>query len=97
MRNDQSVLVPSCAKIIDENSFQDILANSNMVFFGDGSSKCKSVLENNSSARFIDDIHPSAVHIGELAWTKFNNKQFEDLAYFEPFYLKDFPAFQFLY
>lgn len=92
MDSNESILEPISAKIIDEESFQELLVENKIIFFGDGSAKCKPALESNPNARFIEDIYPSAVHIGELAWTKFNNKQFEDLAYFEPFYLKDFIA-----
>ncbi len=77
------------AKIIDENAFYEVLASSKVLFFGDGANKCEKVIRN-ENAIFILDIHPSAVHIGELATQRFEEGKFEDLAYFEPFYLKDF-------
>ena len=80
------------AKIIEKNSFAEQLENKKILFFGDGAKKCKKVLGGAKNAVFLEGIHPSAIHTGTLAWKAFNNNQFEDLAYFEPFYLKDFIA-----
>lgn len=79
------------ADIIDENSYDDTLKDRELVFFGDGSSKCKEAIKNENGI-FIDDITPTAIGMIELAEQKFNNEEFEDVAYFEPFYLKDFVA-----
>ena len=49
-------------------------------------------MDYSENAIFIKNIEPSAEHIGSLAWQAFQQKKFEDLAYFEPFYLKDFIA-----
>lgn len=86
------LIEPISAKIIDENSFNEVLTNHKVMFFGDGASKCKAVLEGNSNALFDDDTLPSAIEINELASKKLNNNELEDVAYFEPFYLKDFIA-----
>lgn len=86
------ILVQTQAKIIDKTSFEEYLANQKIVFFGNGSAKCKEALSHEKNAIFINDIHPSAEHIGAMAWRIYEEKQFEDLAYFEPFYLKDFIA-----
>jgi len=83
---------PVSAKIIDESSFAGILEKNRVIFFGDGAAKCKAVLGKNSHAVFVDDIHPSSKHMIPLAWEKFSEKEFADLAYFEPFYLKEFIA-----
>lgn len=80
------------AEIIDEHSFSDLLMNNKMYFFADALSKCKSVLSKNKNAIFIDNVFPSAKNMISLSEQAFINKQFEDLAYFEPFYLKDFVA-----
>jgi tRNA threonylcarbamoyladenosine biosynthesis protein TsaB len=82
----------TAAEIIDENSFVDLLKENTIYFFGDGAEKCKSVLSKNKNAIFLDDIFPSAKNMIPLSEQAFNNKQFEDIAYFEPFYLKDFVA-----
>jgi tRNA threonylcarbamoyladenosine biosynthesis protein TsaB len=78
------------AKIMDETSYNEILVSNKVLFFGDGSLKCKSLFSGKENAYFIDDINPSAISIGELALNAYKNGAFENLAYFEPFYLKDF-------
>lgn len=83
---------PTTAEIIDEHSFSDLLNNNVIYFFGDGAAKCKNVLSANKNAIFIDDIFPSAKNMISLSEQAFVNKEFEDVAYFEPFYLKDFVA-----
>lgn len=80
------------AKIIDENSFVEELKTKHVVFFGDGAEKCKTVLAQNSNAIFSKEILPSAQFINQVALQKLNNNEFEDVAYFEPYYLKDFIA-----
>lgn len=92
MHMDGTVVENTQAKVIDENSFGHLLENGKMVFFGGGATKCKHALGQHDNAVFVDDIHPSAKHIGAMAWEKYQKNQFEDLAYFEPFYLKDFIA-----
>ena len=79
------------AEIIDENSYVEILKNQQMIFFGDGSEKIKNIITN-ENAIFLDEVFPSASSMTELSEQAFKNKQFEDVAYFEPFYLKDFIA-----
>jgi tRNA threonylcarbamoyladenosine biosynthesis protein TsaB len=80
------------AEIIDEQSFGEILAHNRIVFGGEGSKKCKPFLESNPNALFLDDFMASARSMNSLATEKFRQQEFEDLAYFEPFYLKDFVA-----
>ena len=76
------------ADIIDEDSYKKELENK-VLFFGDGANKCKDVFTS-GNAYFIDNFFPSAIYMGILSLEKYNNKDFEDVAYFEPFYLKDF-------
>jgi tRNA threonylcarbamoyladenosine biosynthesis protein TsaB len=80
------------AEIIDEHSFADILSNQKMLFAGDGAEKCKTSLKASSNAGFMDVFEPSANYLIEIANRKFNEGKFENVAYFEPFYLKDFIA-----
>jgi tRNA threonylcarbamoyladenosine biosynthesis protein TsaB len=80
------------AEIIDEHSFQDYLAGHTVVFGGEGADKCKPFLGSHPNALFIDDFQASARFMIDLAKNKFDRQQFENLAYFEPFYLKDFVA-----
>jgi len=80
------------ADIIDEHSFGDLLANNKMLFFGDGAEKCRQVLGNNPNAMFFPDFINSAVYLTQKAAEKYKNAEFENVGYFEPYYLKDFIA-----
>ncbi|EOR95091.1 Putative molecular chaperone [Arcticibacter svalbardensis MN12-7] len=83
---------PIAANIIDEMSFSAILEKHKVVFFGDGAEKCIASIGNHPNAIFITDFTNSSVDHNVQAYTKFSAHQFEDLAYFEPYYLKDFVA-----
>ncbi|MBM3435170.1 MAG: tRNA (adenosine(37)-N6)-threonylcarbamoyltransferase complex dimerization subunit type 1 TsaB [Bacteroidetes bacterium] len=87
--NEIKEILETRAEIITANSFSEHLDKSTVYFFGDGAAKCKGVIEN-QNARFTDDFKTSAEFLIPIALTKFRNKQFENTAYFEPFYLKDF-------
>lgn len=79
------------AKIIDETSFADLLQNHKIIFFGDGAEKCKATLGENPNAIFLNQtIFPSAKSVGFLANKAFKHNQFENVADFEPYYLKEF-------
>ena len=81
------------AKVIDEQSFSDWLDKTRVVFFGDGAEKCRSLIGSHPNAIFPDiAVLPSARTIGQLAAQAFGQSQFENVATFEPFYLKDFMA-----
>lgn len=82
---------PITAEIIDENSFASELKDNTILFFGNGAEKCKEIIES-PNALYLDDIHPLAKYMVVPAEQKFKNKEFEDVAYFEPFYLKEFVA-----
>jgi tRNA threonylcarbamoyladenosine biosynthesis protein TsaB len=76
------------AEVITENSFETI--SETVYFVGDCADKCKSVITK-SNFIFLEEIkYPSATAMSILSFSKFQNKDFEDLAYFEPYYLKDF-------
>jgi tRNA threonylcarbamoyladenosine biosynthesis protein TsaB len=79
------------AEIIDEHSYKDILSKQKMIFFGDGSEKIRETIQH-EKALFINDIYPSSNDMAELSENAFQKREFENVAYFEPFYLKDFVA-----
>ncbi|MFI5141178.1 MAG: tRNA (adenosine(37)-N6)-threonylcarbamoyltransferase complex dimerization subunit type 1 TsaB [Bacteroidia bacterium] len=81
---------PVNALVVDEKSIEVFNLNKIIYFFGDGMPKVKQLLQTNKNAVFIEDLAPSAKSMTTLAFTKFTKKLFEDVAYFEPFYLKDF-------
>lgn len=88
---DGSVVKPITAVIVDEDFLSAELTGNQIVFFGNGSEKCRQVLKS-SNAIFISDIDASAEFMCDMAWQFYNKNKFEDVAYFEPFYLKDFVA-----
>ena len=79
------------AQIIDDNSFQKELLEHKVYFLGDGAAKCKEVITHNNAV-FIENKHPSAKEMAVLSYEKYKKNDIEDVAYFEPFYLKDFVA-----
>jgi tRNA threonylcarbamoyladenosine biosynthesis protein TsaB len=74
------------AEVVTDESFAQWRANGKFVIFGNGAAKCSEVLGD----ALLVNVAPSARGIVRLAEEAFNNGKFEDLAYFEPFYLKDF-------
>jgi tRNA threonylcarbamoyladenosine biosynthesis protein TsaB len=77
------------AEIIDKDSFSDLSASSRVYFFGDGALKFKEVIRRENIV-FDDDFRISASFMHKPAYKALNEHNFEDVAYFEPFYLKDF-------
>jgi tRNA threonylcarbamoyladenosine biosynthesis protein TsaB len=77
------------AKIVDEHSFAEELGLSKVTFIGDGALKCADVIQH-PNAFFSDQNFNSAANMSKLAYKAYDSGQFEDVAYFEPFYLKDF-------
>ena len=84
-------LEPVSAKVIDEESFSEKLKTSKIAFFGNGADKCKKAL-NHPNALFSGPLKASARFMIKLTEEKYNKKEFENVAYFEPFYLKNFIA-----
>ncbi|GAB1415023.1 tRNA (adenosine(37)-N6)-threonylcarbamoyltransferase complex dimerization subunit type 1 TsaB [Paludibacter sp.] len=78
---------PTQATIVDDNSYSKY--DGKICFFGNGSEKCKSILQKENFI-FLDNIHPLAEKMINPASKKFINHEFEDAAYYEPFYLKEF-------
>lgn len=76
------------AKILDETSFEEF-KDKKILFVGDGAKKAKEILQL-PKAEFNDKVYPSAQYLIRKSIEKINQKEFEDIAYFEPFYLKDF-------
>lgn len=83
--------LPVAARILNEESFNDILADRTIIFFGNGSDKAAKQIRH-PNAHFLSGINPSARHMIPLAYESYIQQSFEDSAYFEPFYLKDFIA-----
>lgn len=76
------------AKILDENSYQEY-KDKKILFVGDGAKKAKEILQL-ENAEYNETVYPSSKYLIKKAVEKYNRQEFEDVAYFEPFYLKDF-------
>ncbi len=88
--SEYNCIEPTNAKILDVNSYNNILQNQTVYFVGTGVEKTKTLIQHPNA--YFDSQLPSAEQMCRLSFNKFKAKNFEDLAYFEPFYLKDFIA-----
>ncbi len=79
------------AIIVDQESFNEELEKQKVVFFGDGAAKCMDVISH-ANATYLDKVEASALGMIRLSYDKFIKSDFVDVAYFEPFYLKEFIA-----
>ncbi|MEM7552476.1 MAG: tRNA (adenosine(37)-N6)-threonylcarbamoyltransferase complex dimerization subunit type 1 TsaB [Bacteroidota bacterium] len=84
-----SITVGEVPKIISEEAFNEFISDE-FYYFGDGADKCKSIFSGRNNMHYLGGIRPSAKWSGILAWDKYQKNNFEDLAYFEPDYLKEF-------
>lgn len=91
INNEGEIMSGVEAKIIDSTSFANDLRYNKIYFGGNGADKCSTVI-NNPNAIFVNNILPLAENLTHIAQYKFDTKQFESVAYFEPFYLKEFVA-----
>jgi tRNA threonylcarbamoyladenosine biosynthesis protein TsaB len=84
----QEVLVPT-PLILDADTLGEQLAHHSVLFFGHGGAKFQALLGENSNAGFLAGIEPSAISVGQLGVAAFHRQEFQDVAYYEPFYLKE--------
>lgn len=89
--NNYNMLRETQAEVLDVQSYSDLLSQDEVTFIGNGVEKTKTLITH-KNARFIDGKLPSANTMGKLSYAKYKKNDFEDVAYFEPFYLKDFIA-----
>ncbi|MBR4644507.1 MAG: tRNA (adenosine(37)-N6)-threonylcarbamoyltransferase complex dimerization subunit type 1 TsaB [Bacteroidaceae bacterium] len=82
---------PIQADVVTEKTYQEYLERGPVYFFGNGAMKCKDVIQH-PNAHFIDGIHPLAKNMFPLAERSMHLKEFQNVAYFEPYYLKEFVA-----
>jgi tRNA threonylcarbamoyladenosine biosynthesis protein TsaB len=86
---DLNTVEPVQARVLEPESWDKYLNQSSVCFLGDGIQKFKEIC-NHPQAQFVDGKFPSAREMGVLAMDKYKKSDFVDVAYFEPFYLKDF-------
>ena len=84
----QPLLLPTNL-VLDADSLAEHLAHHSLLFFGSGAAKFQPLVAANSRAVFLADVYPTAVSIGELALGAYQRQEFQDVAYYEPFYLKE--------
>jgi tRNA threonylcarbamoyladenosine biosynthesis protein TsaB len=89
--NKLNTIRPTSAEVVTTDTYSSFLENNQVCFFGNGAAKCKQLITS-PHALFLDNIVPLAADMAPLAHERFINKKFEDAAYFEPFYLKEFIA-----
>lgn len=89
--HDGQLLEEPNAKIVEEDSFDEELTNFKTIFCGNGAAKCEELLRKYPNAVFKTESL-SAKNMVPIAFRKFQAEQFENVAYFEPFYLKDYVA-----
>jgi tRNA threonylcarbamoyladenosine biosynthesis protein TsaB len=85
-------ITPVEAKILNESSFSELLNTSEIAFSGDGMPKMKALLTDTSRCIWLDEVYASAKNMIPLSEEYYMKKQFSNVAYYEPFYLKDFVA-----
>ena len=88
---DLSTVRDTSADIVTPALYQPFLDRDVVCFFGNGAAKCRTVITS-ENAVFLDDVHPLASDMVSLAEKSFQLNEYEDIAYFEPFYLKEFMA-----
>ncbi len=91
LRSQCEIVKQPWAEVVSEQSFSDYAQGYIIFFFGSGATKCQSVITS-PRLRFVDGVEASAQGMARLAQSDFENRRFVDVAYFEPFYLKDFVA-----
>ncbi len=87
--SDYEQMSPIEAKILNDNSYKEFLDKKPVYFVGDGVAKFKAICTH-KNAHFKEGVWPSANEMGILTFNKYKKSDIEDVAYFEPFYLKDF-------
>lgn len=84
-----AMVAPAAARIIDADSFTELLNAGRVLFFGSGATKCRDVIRHRNAV-FVDNIYPVAEALGIVAQRKFEAGDLEDVTAFTPFYLKEF-------
>ena len=89
--SNQQAIEPTKAVVVEENTYDNYLTKGKLTFIGDAVEKIQTIITH-KNVIFIENEFPSAKEMCELSYQKFQKENFEDVAYFEPFYLKDFIA-----
>jgi tRNA threonylcarbamoyladenosine biosynthesis protein TsaB len=87
----EEVVDTTKALIVDELTFKEKMDERKIFFFGNGACKYQEMIRH-PNAIFTEGIYPSAIDMAKLSLEQYKSKEFQDTAYFEPYYLKDFVA-----
>ncbi|TAF63619.1 MAG: tRNA (adenosine(37)-N6)-threonylcarbamoyltransferase complex dimerization subunit type 1 TsaB [Cytophagales bacterium] len=87
---ENNIISPTEAKIITQDSFKELFLHHKILFFGNGAAKCKPLWQHEPNAYFLEGVYSQANTIAQIGQQKYANQQWENIAYFEPYYLKDF-------
>ena len=88
---ENQIIIEEKPEVITQVSFKDHLKNNEILIIGSGQFKCQKIIKKHKNLNFNNEIiNPSSRHMPILSYRKFIKKEFEDLAYFEPRYLKEF-------
>ena len=90
LNENKEILKPTFAEVLSAESFKEFPTNIQWIFMGEGAEKYRKVSDSPHIKYQSEIRYPSAAEMVSLAWRAFQDNNFEDLAYFEPFYLKDF-------
>ena len=86
---DGQAVLPPTNLVLDADSLAEHLAHHSLLLFGSGAAKFQPLIATKPQAAFLTDVQPSAVSTGELALEAYRRQEFQDVAYYEPFYLKE--------
>ncbi|HSI89551.1 MAG TPA: tRNA (adenosine(37)-N6)-threonylcarbamoyltransferase complex dimerization subunit type 1 TsaB, partial [Adhaeribacter sp.] len=80
-------IMPDQALVLEPDNFKEVLEEGPVLFFGSGAAKWENFMEPHANAFFLRNVMPEAAAVAELGWKKFQAGQFENTAYYEPFYV----------
>ena len=92
-KNMEKIMSP-CALILNENSFEDLLGNNTILFFGNGSDKFKMLPVNNHENAIFENIEITSSLLIKISNNRFLTSNFDDIAYVKPLYIKNFIVYQ---
>ncbi|UOQ75836.1 tRNA (adenosine(37)-N6)-threonylcarbamoyltransferase complex dimerization subunit type 1 TsaB [Hymenobacter sp. 5516J-16] len=88
-RHDGAEVLAPTPLVLDETALAEHLAHHSLLFFGSGATKFHPLVANNARAGFLPGIEPSAIAVGALGVAAYQRQEFQNVAYYEPFYLKE--------
>ncbi|WP_139924651.1 tRNA (adenosine(37)-N6)-threonylcarbamoyltransferase complex dimerization subunit type 1 TsaB [Hymenobacter sp. DG01] len=88
-RSDATEVLAPTPLVLDQATLAEHLAHHSLLFFGGGAQKFQPLVGSNTRAEFLSGVEPSAVAVGALGVAAYQQQEFQSVAYYEPFYLKE--------